>query len=75
MVIGWQQFLNAQQPEKAPAADEDGLQGVVEEVMPEPSKDFAGVIWIGIAATLLCSGAVAWILVQRKNKLKEIPLN
>ena len=75
MVIGWQQSLNAQQPEKAPAADEDGLQGVVEEVMPEPSKDFAGAIWIGIAATLLCSGAVAWILVQRKNKLKEIPLN
>jgi uncharacterized repeat protein (TIGR02543 family) len=73
MVIGWQQSFNAQQPEKEPIED-DG-QGVVEEVMPEPSKDFAGVIWIGIAATLLCSGAVAWILVQRKNKLKEIPLN
>ena len=73
MVIGWQQSFTTQMPEKAPSADEDG-QDVVEEVMPEPSRDFAGAIWIAIAATLLCSGAVAWILIQRKNKVKEIPL-
>ena len=72
MVIGWQQALSSPQPEKEPIED-DG-QGVVEEVMPEPPKDFAGAIWIAIAATLLCSGAVTWILIQRKNKAKEIPL-
>ena len=74
MVIGWQQSLTTPMPEEAPPADQDGLQDIVEEVMPEPSKDFAGAIWIAIAATLLCSGAVAWILIQRKNKVKEIPL-
>ena len=72
MVIGWQQSLFAEQPEKEPIED-DG-QGVIEEVMPEPPKDFAGAIWIAIVATLFCSGAVTWILIQRKNKAKEIPL-
>lgn len=74
MVIGWQHSFTIPEYEEAPPVAEDGLQDIVEEVMPEPPKDFAGAIWIAIAATLFCSGAVAWILIQRKNKVKEIPL-
>lgn len=75
MIIGWKYSpLNNETDEPPVVEEEVEVEDIIEEVMPEPPKDFAGAIWIAIGATLLCSGAVAWILIQRKNKTKEIPL-
>lgn len=75
MIIGWQHSAVNPQPEiEPPVADEGSQDIIVEEVMPQSPDNSAAAIWVALAATLFCSGAVAWILIQRKNKLKEIPL-